>query len=751
MPDNPAKGRPRYSRMSGNQSAQVGAIVTLQLTATDLDSPLLTFGATGLPPGLAIDTATGVISGTPTTVGSFNVVVSVSDGINSDSASLQWTVSQSASTFTLYPPPPPSPTQAGAEITLEASVTGGTDVMYKWDFDDGSPETPYSPSPSVSHAFPRAGIYYVTVTALDSGGIPQIATVVVTVHLPLTANPPSVSGNLAIEDRAGVHDRLWVVNQDNDSVSVIDTATNTQIAEIHVGSAPRALAIAPGGEIWVTNKQSATISVIDPSSLAVIRSIPLPFASQPFGIASDPTGGSVYVVLEATGRLLKIDAGSDAIVANLDVGPNPRHVSVTGDGSLVYVSRYITPPLPGESTAGVQTPAGSGAEVAVVNASSMTLRDTITLRHSDKPDAENQGRGIPNYLGAVAISPDGQSAWLPSKQDNIKRGGRRDGLGLTFQNTVRAISSRLDLVEGVEDYAARVDYDNAGLASAIVHDRLGVYMFVALETSREVAVVDAHGGWEIFRFNVGRAPQGLALSVDGRTLYVSNFMDRTVSVFDLSTLLDSGIADVPLVATIPAIGTEKLGAQVLQGKRLFYDAKDLRLARDGYISCASCHNDGGHDGRTWDLTGFGEGLRNTVNLRGRAGAQGFLHWSNNFDEVQDFEGQIRTLSGGTGLMTNAQFNQGTRSQPLGDQKAGVSADLDALATYVASLNAFASSPFRNADGSTDASRNVRSLDLRRPRTAPAATAGPHSRTAATATRKTSGRSQRTAAIGWVAR
>ena len=46
--------------------------------------------------------------------------------------------------------------------------------------------------------------------------------------------------------------------------------------------------------------------------------------------------------------------------------------------------------------------------------------------------------------------------------------------------------------------------------------------------------------------------------------------------------------------------------------------------------------------------------------------QGFLHWSSNFDEVQDFEGQIRTLAGGTGLMTDAAFNAGTRSQPLGD-------------------------------------------------------------------------------------
>ena len=85
----------------------------------------------------------------------------------------------------------------------------------------------------------------------------SVTTVVVTVHLPLTANRPAVSGNLAIEDRATGSDRLWVVNQDNDSVSVFETATNTRVAEIAVGTAPRSLAIAPNGEIWVTNRQSS--------------------------------------------------------------------------------------------------------------------------------------------------------------------------------------------------------------------------------------------------------------------------------------------------------------------------------------------------------------------------------------------------------------------------------------------------------------------------------------------------------------
>jgi cytochrome c peroxidase len=457
--------------------------------------------------------------------------------------------------------------------------------------------------------------------------------------------------------------------------------------------------------VWVVNKASASISVVSAGTLAVTRTIALPRASQPYGIAMARANGHALVALEATGQLLKINTSTDATAATLAVGANPRHVSVAADGSTAYVSRFITPPLPGEGGTTVQT-AAAGGLVVVVNSGSagnaMAVQRTIVLAHSDVPDAENQGRGIPNYLGAAAISPDGSQAFVPSKQDNILRGSQRDGLALNFQNTVRAISSRINLATQAEDLAARIDHDNASLASAAAYDPLGVFLFVALETSREVVVLDAHRRTQLMRIDVGRAPQGLALSADGLTLFVHNFMDRSVGVFDLKPLVQRSLASAPELATLNAVATEKLSATVLRGKQFFYDARDTRLARDRYMSCASCHNDGGHDGRVWDLRAQGEGLRNTISLRGRAGAQGRLHWSNNFDEVQDFDGQIRTLAGGTGLMTDAQFNTGTRSQPLGDAKAGVSSDLDALAAYVASLNTFDPSPARSSSGALTA-------------------------------------------------
>ena len=589
---------------------------------------------------------------------------------------------------------------ANGTATYTVSSTSG--VTYSWNFGDGTPDTDWSATASTSHTFVAPGAYIVTLTARASDGSTSRRTLVQGVATSKTALSPTNSAPLAVEQRSGSSARLWVVNPDNDTVGVIDTASNARVAAIAVGSGPRTVAVAPNGEVWVVNRGSASISVINPGTLAIARTVALPRASAPYGLAFAPGGAAAYVSLEATSTLLKLNPTSGAVVQSLGLGSTGgRHVSVAADGTIL-VTRFVTPPLGVESTATV-TPSVGGGEVVVVNPSTFTAVNTVVLQQSVKADTPTQGSGVPNYLGAASISPDGTAAWVPSKQDNVGRGTLRNGLPLDFQNTVRAISSRIDLATRTEDHARRVDLDNAGLASAAIFHPSGIYMFVALETSRQVALLDATTGFELLRFDVGRAPQGLALAPNGNTLYVHNFMDRTVSVVDLSPLTTRGELRVAAVATAASAATETLSATVLLGKQLFYDARDTRLAKDGYMSCASCHADGGQDGRVWDLTGFGEGLRNTIALAGRAGVgQGFVHWTANFDEIQDFEKQIRTLAGGTGLMTDTQFNTGTRNQPLGDRKSGVSADLDALAAYVGSLGRFAPTPYRNTDGTLTA-------------------------------------------------
>lgn len=76
----------------GNQSGTVGTAVTLNNTVTGGTAPY-TWSATGLPGGLAINSGTGQITGTPTTAGSFAVTVSVTDSAaKTGTAAFTWTI-----------------------------------------------------------------------------------------------------------------------------------------------------------------------------------------------------------------------------------------------------------------------------------------------------------------------------------------------------------------------------------------------------------------------------------------------------------------------------------------------------------------------------------------------------------------------------------------------------------------------------------------------------------------------------------
>ena len=601
---------------------------------------------------------------------------------------------------------PPQP--VGTTVNFSATGSGAPPVEYAWNFGDGT-STSFSTTPGASHIYSTPGRYVVTLTARDASGQSTQRSLIQIIHRPVTASAPTSSGTIIFEG-TGSSERVWNVNPDNDSVTV-HTAAGAFLAEIAVGDAPWSLAKVPTrDEVWVVNKGDASISIVDSTTLSLIASLDLPLASQPHGLAFAANSNLGYVALEATGEVLRIDAASRVTNATTMIGGAVRHVSVTGDGATVFVSRFITPPLPNEHTGSpiVSDAQGAyGAEIVALNAA-LTSPQTIVLQHSNRAASEHSGPGIPNYLGPAVVSPDGMTAWVASKQDNILAGGLRGGSGMTFDQTVRAVSSVFDVATGLESLSRRIDHDNAGVAKDAAYGRYGAYLFTVLESNREVAVSDTFDGNELFRFDVGRAPQAIAVSADGYRLAIHNFLDRSVGVYDVTDVVERHQTTVTTIATVSTVGAEALTPEILRGKQLFYDARDDRLALDSYMSCASCHNDGGQDGRVWDFTSLGEGLRNTIDLNGRGGmAHGILHWSGNFDEVQDFENQIRGFAGGTGLMTDADFS--ATQALLGPPKAGRSADLDALAAYIASLSRVNPSPYRSTTGLSAAAQAGQTL------------------------------------------
>jgi cytochrome c peroxidase len=270
-------------------------------------------------------------------------------------------------------------------------------------------------------------------------------------------------------------------------------------------------------------------------------------------------------------------------------------------------------------------------------------------------------------------------------------------------NFVRAIVCVIDLLSETERLDKRLDVDNRSLPMGVAFSPLGDLAYVLHQGSNWLGIFDAYGIRDLSGIkDIGKAPDGLAFSDDGK-LFVNSYLTRQVWVYDLSESLASRDHQAPApLAQIPSVDEELLSPELLLGKQVFNDAADKRMSEVGYMSCSTCHFAGMSDGRVWDFTDRGEGLRNTKSLLGFGGpGQGRIHWSANFDEIQDFERDIRESLGGTGFMSEDAWLQ-HQPDTFGEPSAGYSPELDALASYLLSLTETARSPFRNPDGSFSA-------------------------------------------------
>ncbi len=577
------------------------------------------------------------------------------------------------------------PSVVGEAHTFSATVVDAMgDVTFTWNFGEtGDLETGAA---EMSHTFTAPGHYTITVEVTDGAGDSASWSFQHMVHHPLTEKRPTSSTSIVYDSE---RNRVYSVNQDNDTVTSIDPEELVKVAELPVYKRPESLALAPDGKLWVVHQDDYAVAVVDPDRFEIERGFRLPYASQPVGVAMSPTGDAAYVSLLALGKLLKLDPTTGETLGECDVGPRPRGIAVSHDGSKIYVTRFIS--------------SDAGGEVVQVDAASMQVSTRILLALDDvTSDGPQAARGVPNYLFSVALTPDGRQAWVPGKKDNILRGMLRDGETLTHDTTVRPLVAVIDAQMSQEIGANRIDLDDRSLPVHVEFTPFGNLAIVTLGGSNRVEIRDVNRPTQVFSAiaSAGAFPRASVLAPNKR-LFVQGSLSRDVRVYNLSAALDYFDKGTPSeLAVIPAVGSEKLSPEILAGKKIFHDSEDMRMASEGYMSCAVCHFDGKDDGRVYDFGDRGEGFRNTMALLGRRGtAQGRLNWSGNFDEVQDSEHLIRELFLGRGFMSDEDFAVGTRNEPLGDPKAGVSMELDALAAYVASLDHVNPSPYRNPNGS----------------------------------------------------
>lgn len=459
-----------------------------------------------------------------------------------------------------------------------------------------------------------------------------------------TVRQPLRSSTLAVDDS-----RLVVVNEDSSSITIIDPATRTKLAEIAVCTTPRTVALS-GNVAFVpcADGRIARVALND----RVVQASGLPWAAEaggtpelheaaiefaeagvePFGVLA--AGSRLFVTDHGAAAVRVLDAATLAPLATIATEAYPRGLAL--DGSL-YVTHF------------------QSGRISVIDVA--TLQVTRVL--STGADA-NLSQSITLARGR---------AYLPQTRSNTSN------RALLFDNTVFPVINVVDLATGAPITRERIALDivdqpvnmpfDAAITSAgkmyVVHAGSDDLTAITLEFQEVVAHIET-----------GFNPRGVVLSPDERFVYVSNALSGTVTVIDTAT---DAVVDTIRATTIP------LPPNILRGKILFNSSATTTLAKDEWVSCATCHFEGGADGRTWF---FRDGIRNTPALFGVASTLP-MHWSGDLDELQDVENTIRVVQAGTGLVDGE-----VHCSPECDEarlNGGRSRDLDDLALFMMSLRA----------------------------------------------------------------
>lgn len=159
---------------------------------------------------------------------------------------------------------------------------------------------------------------------------------------------------------------VYVTNGGSNTVSVIDTATNTVTDTISVGSYPRGIK-AYGTYLYVANYGDPNysggnyLSIIDSATQAVTGSVVLPAGSSgPRGVTV--LGSKVYVANYRSNNVSVINTATNAVTATISVGAGPR--GIIGRGTNIYVENFD------EGT------------LSIIDTNTNTVTDTIDIGHS---------------------------------------------------------------------------------------------------------------------------------------------------------------------------------------------------------------------------------------------------------------------------------------------------------------------------------------------------------------------------------
>ncbi|MEU5524977.1 YncE family protein [Streptomyces sp. NPDC047860] len=290
-------------------------------------------------------------------------------------------------------------------------------------------------------------------------------------NIPVGANPVGVA--------VDVHHRVFVTNSGANTVSVIDSLTNTVSAAINVGLRPEGVATDPQFGVCVANGGDNTVSMIDRSNTVIatigVEGLPIP-PPKTMGVAVDHNLSRAYVTNRGSHRvsIINVSGALPPFAPDFIDVPGPLGVAVDSIRHGVYVTH------PDFNTVSVIDPATNGVIA------------TIPVRQQP--------------TGIVVDAP---------------------------RHRVYAANSGFNTVSVIDIATGSVaDTDVAAGPLGVTVDSRGNAYVTQLDGT--VKVIDATSSGVSATIPVGSQPEGLAFEPHSNRVYVANSGDGTVSVIDLA-------------------------------------------------------------------------------------------------------------------------------------------------------------------------------------------------------------------------
>ncbi|AWN39239.1 hypothetical protein DK427_25615 [Methylobacterium radiodurans] len=290
-----------------------------------------------------------------------------------------------------------------------------------------------------------------------------------------------------LEARAAV----YVASQDGGAVTRIDGPD--EASPMAVGAGPAGLAAVPDGTLYLAHPDRGAITALEAATGRGLRR--LPFAGQPFGLAVSRDGRALFVGDWQGNRLVRIDAESGAVEAELALGREPAGLVRDAVGRLFVAER-------------------GGDSVAVVDGTAMRLLARIPVGRAPF---------------ALALSPDEGRLYVGNVRSN----------DLTAIDT-RALAAITTRPAGRSPYGVAVQGDRI----LVTNQEAGTVSVLAADLTLAGTV------------SVGRYPEGVAVA-EGRA-YVANWFSDDVSVIDLTAMREVARRKVPAgpraILALPSAG-----------------------------------------------------------------------------------------------------------------------------------------------------------------------------------------------------